>query len=159
MLDETGQVVGTARRSEVRARNLRHRSVFVTVLDGTGRLLVHQRAAWKDLWPSWWDLAFGGVVAAGEDWESAARRELLEEVGVEVSHLEDLGDARYEGARVRELARGYAAVTTGPFRFADGEVVDVRWIDLVELDDWVTRPDVCPDGAVIVPRLLGRLRR
>ena len=31
-----------------------------------GRLLVHRRSDDKDLWPGRWDLAVGGVVAAGE---------------------------------------------------------------------------------------------
>ena len=81
-LDEDGAVVGAVTRRDMRAHNLRHRSVAVVVVNSRQELLVHRRADWKDVWPSRWDLAFGGVVGAGEAWEEAARRELAEEAGV-----------------------------------------------------------------------------
>ena len=61
---------------------LRHRCVFIVVRRTDGRLLVHQRSASKDLWPSAWDVAAGGVVVSGEGWDEAAARELAEEVGI-----------------------------------------------------------------------------
>ena len=81
-LDADGAVVGLVTRRDMRAHNLRHRSVAVVVLNSRGELLAHRRADWKDVWPSRWDLSFGGVVGAGEPWEEAAARELSEEAGV-----------------------------------------------------------------------------
>ena len=57
--------------------------VGIIVRSTTGSVLVHQRAADKDVWPSMWDVMVGGVVSAGETYEVAARRELNEEIGVE----------------------------------------------------------------------------
>ena len=64
-----------------------------------GDVLVHRRAGWKDLWPGYWDLAVGGVVGVGEPWPAAARRELAEELGVEVVELFELGGFSYEDAK------------------------------------------------------------
>ncbi|MDG1088200.1 MAG: hypothetical protein P8P20_10715, partial [Acidimicrobiales bacterium] len=60
-VDEDGAVIEIVTRAEMRARTLRHRSVYVAVLDSDDRLLVHKRADWKDVFPGAWDLAFGGI--------------------------------------------------------------------------------------------------
>jgi 8-oxo-dGTP pyrophosphatase MutT (NUDIX family) len=157
--DEQGVVLRTATRGEVRQHNLWHRSVFVVVLSGEGSaLLVHQRADWKDVWPRRWDLAFGGVLDAGEDFVAAAQRELGEEAGLTVTpqELQRLGPGRYADEQVREHAEVFAVRSDGPFTFPDGEVVDSRWVPLAGLDDWLGRRAVCPDTVAIVRPLLGR---
>ena len=152
-LDDMGTVIGTVRRSEMRARNLLHRSVFIVVRNDADELLVHQRASWKDLWPDAWDIAVGGVVAAGEAWELAAGRELAEELGVS-AELAYLGEGSYEDADVREVARIYQVRTEGPFDFADDEIVDAVWVPIEGLSAWLEGRVVCPDSrALVLPRL------
>jgi 8-oxo-dGTP pyrophosphatase MutT (NUDIX family) len=155
VVDEHGNVVDTVTRAEMRRRNLRHRTVFIAVTDADGRrLLVHRRADWKDTAPGWWDVAFGGVVAAGEAWDDAAARELEEEAGLR-ARLEPLGDAAYEDESVAEVCRVYLTRSDGPFTFADGEVVEVAWVDLEEVPSWLDGREVCPDSvAVVLPHLV-----
>jgi isopentenyldiphosphate isomerase len=157
VLDERGAVVEVVTRAAMRAGNLRHRAVYVTVCSGT-RVLVHQRAAWKDVWPSRWDLAFGGVCDVGERWSDAARRELAEEAGVEVAEHEllDLGDGRFESDEVRVVGRAYAVAHDGPFTFADGEVQAVEWVERADLVALIDERQTCPDTVeIMLPRLLG----
>lgn len=153
VLDDEGHVHRTATRAEVRAGNLRHRTVFVAVVNTTSQLLVHRRADWKDVWPGAWDLAFGGVVDAGEAWETAAARELAEEAGLE-AELSYLGEGAYDDDEVRELARVYLARHDGPVEPADGEVVETAWIPLDDLQTWIADREVCADTvAIVLPRL------
>ena len=99
VVDPDGRVLEVVTRAEMRRRRLRHRTVFVAVVDpDERRLLVHRRADWKDTAPGWWDIAFGGVVAAGEGWDDAAVRELEEEAGVRAP-LEPLGAGGLRGRR------------------------------------------------------------
>jgi len=157
LIDDQGRVTATATRREVRAANLLHRSVFVVVLDAADRLVVHQRADWKDVWPSRWDLAFGGVVDAGEDWVPAAARELREEAGV-AADLEPLGPGRYEDEHVREVAEVFLARSAGPFTFPDGEVAASDRLAPADLDRWLATHDVVPDTlAIVVPLVRARL--
>jgi isopentenyldiphosphate isomerase len=102
VVDEAGNVVRLATRAEMRAGNLRHRGVAVVVITGAGELVAQRRAGWKDVWPGRWDVCFGGVAQVGEDWATAARRELAEEAGVEVptSALRLLGSDSYEDGSV-----------------------------------------------------------
>jgi isopentenyldiphosphate isomerase len=158
-VDENGTVLGVVTRGRMRAENLLHRSVFVVVRSASGRVLVHRRATWKDVWPGLWDLAFGGVVGVGEPWPAAARRELAEEAGIEVTDLDTLGRFSYRDSQVAELAEVFAAVADGPFHFTDGEVVEVAWVPEAELPAWVADHAVCPDSRTGVLPLLARRPR
>ena len=150
---ESGTVIATATRAEMRSQNLMHRSVFIVVRNDEGSILVHRRADWKDIWPGAWDIAVGGVVATGEAWEIAAARELVEELGIS-SELAYLGEGVYADDAVRELARIYSTRTEGPFTLPDDEIVETAWVAMDDLRDWVEAHEVCPDSRFLVlPRL------
>lgn len=158
IVERDGTVTGVVPRSVMRANVLRHRVVMVAILHPErDEILVHQRADWKDIWPSRWDLAFGGVVGVGEPWEEAAVRELAEESGLllEPGELNSLGPpVTYDDADVAELSRAWWVRAEGPFTFADGEVQRTRWLALDEFDTWLAAHAVCPDTvAVIIPHL------
>jgi isopentenyldiphosphate isomerase len=145
-VDDSARVLGVVTRSQVRARNLLHRSVAVVVRSPDGAVLVHRRAAWKDVWPGFWDLAVGGVVGVGEPWAAAARRELAEELGVEAVELTALGGFTYRDAQVASLAQVFSTTASGPFSFTDGEIVEVDWVPAAEVAAWADDHAVCPDS-------------
>lgn len=174
VVDDGGSVVGVTTRADMRARNLWHRSSYVAVVrppgsaggDGDGgeggegaRLVVHQRAGWKDVYPSFWDLAFGGVCGVGESAASSARRELSEEAGIDAVDPVEIGRGRYEDDRTRVVATVFVAVTDAPVRPGDGEVVAVDEVPLAELESWCRHRPVCPDSLAIVVPLLAALER
>src|SRR5262245_4314512 len=138
----------------MRAERLRHRGVFIVIRRPDGRVLVHQRSAHKDIWPSAWDMAVGGVVTAGEAWEAAATRELAEEVGIAGATLRFARAGRYVDADVDEVARVYTITWDGAVRFVDGEVVAAEWLTPVELADRVARVPFCPDSLALAGDLL-----
>lgn len=154
----TGAVVATADRDRVRAENLWHRSVFVVVLRADGHVVTHRRADWKDMWPSRWDCAFGGVVAAGEAVTDAAERELAEEAGIHGAQLEHLGRGVHDDADVREVGEVYLARWDGPLAPADGEVAELGAVPLAALDAWLDSTPVVPDARTIVAPLLRGVR-
>ena len=155
VFDEHGRLVGTASRSEVRADRLWHRSVFIAVVSRDGRrVLAHQRAGWKDVWPGRWAVAFGGVLASGESYLEGARRELGEEAGLVGLDLRRLGAGRYDDGEVREHAEVFLVRCDGPVVAVDGEVVATAWVDLERLDGWLDDHTVCPDSERLVVPLL-----
>ncbi len=154
-VDERGQVIEVVTRAEMRARALRHRSVYIAVLDHDDQLLVHKRADWKDVFPGAWDLAFGGVCDVGEDWEPSAHRELMEEAGVH-GELADHGPVSFEAPGVALVGRFFVCRHDGPFSFNDGEVTDTQWVPLQDLADFVDSHEVPPDSKLVVTRLVSR---
>lgn len=154
-LDEDGRVVGVVSRSEMRARNLWHRNVIVMVRRSSGALVVHQRADWKDVFPSMWDVAFSGVPTVGESWPEAAARELAEEAGLAVApgDLADLGPRVCDIGGIRWHGRVFEVTDDRELAPADGEVVALDEVPVSDLPTWITQTPVCPDSVELVKDL------
>ena len=136
IVDHCDRVVATVSRAEMRAHRLQHRAVSIAVVGTDGRLLA------------------GGVVAAGETYEAAARRELAEELGVQCAVFEYLGEGRFADESVALIGRGYLVVHDGPFTFTDGEIAEVRWVTRAELGALMTRERFVPDNVALLLPLL-----
>ncbi|MDP9463022.1 MAG: NUDIX domain-containing protein [Actinomycetota bacterium] len=156
IVDDDDNVIATVTRTEMRAGRLQHRSVGIVVMSTDGRLLIHRRSDAKDIWPGWWDIAAGGVVAAGETYDQAARRELAEELGLVDVAVECLGRARYVDDELATICRGYRVVHDGPFTFADGEVAEARWVTFSELDSLRASHRFLPDSITLLLPLISR---
>jgi isopentenyldiphosphate isomerase len=142
---DAGEVVGSAPRSLVRARNLRHAASSVVVRDPRGRVYLHRRTTTKDVYPGLLDLAAGGVVLAGEDPALGAVREVEEELGVTGVALEGHGVADYADAHTRYRAFRFVVTWDGPIRWQPEEVSWGAWVSLAEL---VRRLDEEPESLV-----------
>ena len=84
VVDTDDRVVAQATRKEVHARKLLHRAVHVLVFDSRGRVFLQKRSMAKDSSPGCWDSSCSGHLDSGEDYATAALRELEEEIGVRV---------------------------------------------------------------------------
>ena len=151
-----GEVLRLVTRRQMRAEGLCHRSVFVAIVSHNGDLLVHRRSESKDLWPGWWDVAVGGVLAPGESPEKGAIRELSEELGVVGASIELMATGAYQDGDVALVASVYMCRTEGPFTFADGEITEAHWVSPGELSLWLQAKSFLPDSvALVLPLLAG----
>ncbi|HVJ67129.1 MAG TPA: NUDIX domain-containing protein [Caulifigura sp.] len=80
--DDQDRVIGTAPRSKVHAEGLLHRAVHIFVFNSKGELLLQRRSALKDQSPLKLTSSASGHLGAGESYESAAIREMQEEIGL-----------------------------------------------------------------------------
>lgn len=82
LLDSMGNPTG---ESMIRGEKLKngqyHLVVHIWIVDSTGRLLIQKRAPHLKLMPGVWAVT-GGSAILGEDGQTAARRELREELGI-----------------------------------------------------------------------------
>ena len=142
IVDESGRVVGRALREVCHGDpSLVHRSVHIYVFNRRGEILLQLRSKHKDIQPGRWDTSVGGHLDAGEDYEGAARRELSEELGIDLdtseagsgsgggsaTGLEYLFDVRIRNEIESENARVYAFRAEGPFDYAAEEIDEVRF--------------------------------
>jgi isopentenyldiphosphate isomerase len=153
-VDVLGNVLRLVTRRQMRAEALWHRAVFIVVRSYSGEVLVHQRAETKDVWPSWWDVAVGGVVSPGESWAEAAQREIAEELGVSGVELAPLGTGAFTDDDVKLVAACFEVVCDGPFAFSDGEITRTEWVAPKDLRARIAQDPFLPDSiALVLPRI------
>jgi isopentenyldiphosphate isomerase len=145
IIDDAGRTVAVVTRGELRARRLPHRCTYVLVFNSRGDLFLHLRTPTKDVYPSHWDVAVGGVLAAGESFDEGARREVREELGRDIP-VEPLFPFRYADERTVVQARVYKAVDNGPFQLQPEEIVRGEFVPVADVKERVGREPFCPDG-------------
>ena len=142
IVDDADEVTGQAPRREVHARQLQHRATHVLVHDNAGRVFLQRRSASKDTFPGCWDSSCSGHVDSGEDYETAARRELGEELGWHdaslplrpLLKLTPSAETGYEFIQIYALGP-----VSGPFTLHPEEISDGRWLAPAEIIAWIER--------------------
>ncbi len=153
IVDRSNRVIGEASRREMRARNLIHRACFILVFNDRRELFVQQRTMIKDVYPGRWEIAAGGVVAAGESVEESAARELLEELGVK-GELRYFYEMYYEDRFNRVFCHVFRTSHNGPFVLQPEEVVRGEFMPLTEIVSRLGAENLTPDALPILDYLL-----
>ena len=136
VVDENGNRTGEKiSRTEAHAKGIWHRTVhiyFFRKVDGSFSFLVHLRSKSKDQSPNMWITRFGGHVLAGTQVDEAVRRELEEEVGLDVGNYTVLKGVvtKHDHHPNREFTHSFFIEVPEdvPVKFNDGEVQRVEWM-------------------------------
>lgn len=59
--------------------------VHICIFNSEGKMLIQQRQPFKQGWSGLWDITAGGSAISGDTSQSAAERELWEELGIKIS--------------------------------------------------------------------------
>jgi 16S rRNA (adenine1518-N6/adenine1519-N6)-dimethyltransferase len=148
VVDSQDRLLGDAPRAEVHGNNLRHRAVHILIFNRSGELFLQKRSRWKDRHPCLWDSSTAGHVDAGEDYDAAANRELLEELGVsaELTRVVKLPASEKTG---QEFIWLYQARHDGPFKLARSEIDYGDFFPIDVVSGWLkARPDDFAPGFV-----------
>jgi isopentenyldiphosphate isomerase len=155
VVDDEGRTVATVSRREMRARRLPHRSVYVLVFNRAGELFIHLRVATKDVYPGHWDVAIGGVLAAGESFDQGAHREAREELGVDV-HPAPLFPIRWQDQTNVVHGMAYTGTHDGPFQLQRDEIVRGEFVPLDAVRVRSESEPFCPDGLAVLAEFVRR---
>jgi isopentenyl-diphosphate delta-isomerase len=137
-----------------------HRAFSVLLVDDRDRFLLQQRAAGKTRFAGRWGNACCGHPAPGAGVPAEADRRLVEELGLSVPGLRQVGVYRYRAgdARTGRVEHEYDHVLFGrvsagaALRTDPAEIDDVRWVALEDLSQ-----ELREDPARYVPWLPGVL--
>lgn len=136
LLDERFQPIGTAARTEVHTSDTPlHRAFSIYLFDEHGRLLITRRALSKLTWPGVWTNSCCGHPRPAETDESAVRRRVREELGLEIGQIESvLPEFAYTARDASGLVENeFCPVYRGTVRSEPqpdpDEVMDWAWID------------------------------
>jgi isopentenyl-diphosphate delta-isomerase len=74
----------TALKSEAHKNGWFHATVHIWLFTSDKKILLQKRALTKKVFPGIWDISVAGHIGAGEEILEAAKREILEEIGLEL---------------------------------------------------------------------------
>jgi len=144
-VDEEDKVIGKVTRKEAREKNLIHRGAIILVFNSKGEILVQKRSMTKDVFPGRYEMMVGGVCDYGEDYETTARRELFEEVGLK-SELEYLFTCLYMDNYLKQVAAVYRTVSDDKLVLQEEEVDSAEFMSIEDLRQMMKIESFCDDA-------------
>lgn len=152
VVNDQDEIVGSATRDDIWHKGLKHRIVRVMLRNQQGQFLLQKRTMDMNLYPGCWDQSAGGHVDADEDYDTAAYRELKEEVGVDGVTLKKLGkyeeNSMFEWRKLNRFHMVYEGMLDElPTSLQAEEVVAVQWFTLAEVRELIeAEPNITTDG-------------
>ncbi len=138
VVDSEDEVIRTETRSKVHREKLPHRAVHVFVFNHAGQLYLQRRSLAKDTAPGRWVSSCSGHVDSGEEYDTAARRELTEEISlsepVNLRRMFKESPCKQTGY---EFVWVYTCESEGPFELDPIEVSEGQWIEVKHLNNWL----------------------
>lgn len=152
LIDADDRVVGRVRRGDAhRNPSLLHRSVQVLLFRSDAQLLLQHRSESKDLFPGYYSASASGHVDSGEDYATAASREMREELGVSLP-LTYLGKRLVRSNMETEMTALFIARSDGPFHFHPTETQGGQFFSMEQV-----RADQATGTLPMTPALLAAL--
>ena len=121
IVDRENRPIDIVPRYKMRREGLIHRATYILVLNQSGQVFLQKRSQAKDFLPGYYDAAAGGVVLAGEEYDTSAKRELYEELGIRAP-INRLFDFYIEAGNQKMWGRAYSCFHEGPFNLQKEEI-------------------------------------
>jgi len=134
-----GNVVQVRPKSDLKKEMFPHK-VSLIIPQEDGKLLLCRRAKDKHPFPDTWCCAVGGKVSAGESFEAAAMREMLEEIGTE-EPVEHVASFKYDEDDYKALFSVFTTKNTIPrdkIKIDKSEIQYLRAFSVAELKELIT---------------------
>ena len=91
-------------KSEIHRKGLFHSTVHVWIFTEEGNILIQKRSKKKELNPGVWDVSVAGHIKFNENIKKAAKRETLEETGININTKDLLKIGVYRSINIHPTA-------------------------------------------------------
>lgn len=124
----------TITRGEEIPKGFYHLSVTVCIFNSEGKMLIQQRVPSKDDWPNLWDVSCAGSAISGDTSQTAAEREVFEELGLKINlqnerpHLTNHFDVGFNDVYILDMD-----VDLSTLKLQPEEVKNVKWASKEEI--------------------------
>lgn len=156
VLDEFGKLTGEiVTSSAVHRIGLWHRVIKVVVLNKNNELLAQKRSKTKKIFPNVWDIAVTGHVSAGETSIDAVKRELFEEIGLNIdknkikylfSYKKDIGYNDFKEKMFIDLYFVKLDITLQDIKILEDEVDEIKFVALENSKNLINDDFFLEDG-------------
>lgn len=145
IVDENGNFTGQVMdKEEAHDKNLLHNEVAVFIINNNKQVLLQKRSANKRFNPNKWALC-AGHVDTGESLESAALRELKEEVGITTKELKPFAEREFtirdSNSHITYFYYVKSNLDENDFLIQEEELSEVKWFDLDKVIDMIKSKD------------------
>ncbi|HLC59063.1 MAG TPA: NUDIX domain-containing protein [archaeon] len=153
VVNKNNVVIGSATMKEVYEKKLNHRIVHVLIFNAKDEIFLQKQSMKKRFCPGYWTTSAGGHVQKDESYKHAAKRELKEEIGIDVS-LKLILETTFDVYGMIKFLNVFKGFSQGPFKFNEEEVMDGKWFSLAEIKGIIKENKVIhPELAHIINKL------
>ena len=133
-------------KSEIHRKGLFHSTVHVWIFTEDGNILIQKRSKKKELNPGVWDVSVAGHVKFNENIKKAAKRETLEETGININTKDLLKIGVYRSINIHPTAIDKEFFHTYILKidknsinldFKNNEVDDLKFISIEEMESLI----------------------
>lgn len=151
IVNEHDKVMGSAKMIDAHEKGLWHRISVVHIFNSQGQIYIQKRSPQVDTSPNLWDHSAAGHVDTSEEPVEAAKRELLEELGIKTDNLEAISTYKTQRSDQDKILNRFWYVYKHTFdgtmnleksEVSTGKYVDVEWLKT----DIKEKPNLYTDG-------------
>ena len=133
-------------KSEIHRKGLFHSTVHVWIFTEEGNILIQKRSKKKELNPGVWDVSVAGHIKFNENIKEAAKRETLEETGININTKDLLKIGVYRSINIHPTAIDKEFFHTYILKidknsinlgFKNNEVDDLKFISIEEMENLI----------------------
>ena len=126
VVDEKDNIIGYKTRYKCHHdKRLIHRALNIALFNKKGEIAFQKRTMTKDLYPGYYALTVTGHVSKGEDYLTAALREMKEEIGVTGVNLQHISTQVVDEPDEREMIAFFTGLYDGQFKPFKEEVEQI----------------------------------
>lgn len=150
ILDEDGNKTGTTSTiKELHKSGEWHKIVGIIICDFNNRILIQRRSLKEISSPGKWDIAAAGHVNSGECEIEAIKRELFEEIGLNLednqikyfmSYKKEVSNETVNKKHLEDIyISQISPININEFKIQKEEVEEVKWVSINELKDMMKK--------------------